>query len=158
MNSTWEYFREAFTWKKLLHLFIILLISLIAGVSLYLYRTYKTEIPYKTNVSDTLLLIGAILLAYSIVIILVTLGFGTALFKNLRNNSLTRAKNELEAEKRKPASEEQRAKIKVLEKEIERKTRKIEASENKKNNRFIYYLMLIIGSILLISSAIVGYM
>ncbi|ADN68846.1 DUF3899 domain-containing protein [Mycoplasmopsis fermentans] len=158
MNSTREYFREAFTWKKLLHLFIILLISLIAGVSLYLYRTYKTEIPYKTNVSDTLLLIGAILLAYSIVIILVTLGFGTALFKNLRNNSLTRTKNELEAEKRKPASEEQRAKIKVLEKEIERKTRKIEASENKKINRFIYYLMLIIGSILLISSAIVGYM
>ncbi|UUD34986.1 hypothetical protein NPA07_04215 [Mycoplasmopsis caviae] len=158
MNPAREYFKEAFGWKKILHFTIVLLLSIIAGISLYFYRrSYKSEIPYKSNVSDTLLVIGAINLAYSTIVILFSLGFGTTFFKSIRNNSLTRAKNELESEKRKPSSEEQRAKIRILEKEIKIKSEKIEQCENKKINRFIYYLMLVIGTIFLISSSIVAY-
>ncbi|WP_338822868.1 DUF3899 domain-containing protein [Mycoplasmopsis felifaucium] len=155
-ESTKEYFRNSFSWKKSIHLIASFIIVTTICLVYYFLKVKKSNFTSIRLAKDFTFIIGITLLSYSGLMWILEMGFGLSLFKG-KNNKYNRENDiirKLEEEKKKPNSEEKQIRVKILNEQLQEAKQERMQKENKKRYNFVLVLIAVIAILTLITAGI----
>lgn len=158
-TRTKEYFKTSFTWKKSIHLFVSLILATTIVLLYYFLKAKKeTNITNLKIAQNITFIFGITFFSYAGLVWIFVMGFGLSLFRGGKNKY--KQENELvskiEAEKRKPNSEEKTIRLRVLNDQLQEVRNARMEKDNKTNGNFILVIVTIIAVVTLIAAGILA--
>ncbi|QSF13630.1 hypothetical protein [Mycoplasma sp. Mirounga ES2805-ORL] len=143
-----EYIKNGLHWKRIIHLIVVILISLCLSL-IYWFIDRTKNVSNNIKTINILMFSGLFFLSYAIVILAFKHGLGKGFFDYQKNKKDDVLNDKLQYLKNQPNTVENRAIIKSIENQIEDRKFKKECAHIHPKNNLIFYLIILLGIILL---------
>ncbi|MBU4690630.1 hypothetical protein KQ874_02920 [Mycoplasma sp. ES3157-GEN-MYC] len=150
-----KYFKESFKRTKTIHFSVVLVLGWALFIAVVLVQHFGNK--YNGNLKyvfgDAFLATGLLYLSYGVIALSIKAGLGSGLVKISENRNQTKLQLKINKLQRNASlSTDQRIELRVLNDELEQLKTKQSQNEKVKHHNFIFWLLVILGIVLLLVS------